>query len=425
MGGRLDDLHIPAQDVSILRRLVEQQAQIASLAVHRDKAAEWTRLNGLKPGRPLVWINEIPWHEMDVNGELELQTAHPFSRSIEQDLRRMLYQWKHWPADMIVEPCVVSPLVIHDTGFGIAEDAEIIRQDERGGIVSRDFHPQFTCERDLEKIRTPIVTHDAEASERHYQTLVEILGDILPVVQRGIVHQWFSPWDELVRWWVPQQALLDLALRPQLVHAAMDRLVSAYLARLQQWRDLNLLSSTEGNYRVGSGGLGYTDELPRAGFDPNRVRTVDQWGCAAPQIFSGVSPRMHAEFALQYELRWLSQFGLNYYGCCEALHAKIEILRQVPNLRKVSMSPWADVDTMVSRTNGAYVLSHKPTPAIFAADGWNPDEARRNLVDVLERTRGCVVEIIMKDISTVRDEPQRLWEWAAIAMDVAQSKDWA
>jgi hypothetical protein len=116
---------------------------------------------------------------------------------------------------------------------------------------------------------------------------------------------------------------------------------------------------------------------------------------------------------------------LNYYGCCEALHAKLEILRQAPNLRKVSVSPWADVDKMVSRTNGAYVLSHKPTPAILAADAWNPDQARRNLVDVLEKTRGCVVEIVMKDISTVRDEPRRLWEWAAIAMDVVQSKDWA
>jgi len=26
----------------------------------------------------------------------------------------------------------------------------------------------------------------------------------------------------------------------------------------------------------------------------------------------------------------------------------------------------------------------------------------------------------MKDISTVRYQPQRLWEWAAIAIDVAQ-----
>jgi hypothetical protein len=31
---------------------------------------------------------------------------------------------------------------------------------------------------------------------------------------------------------------------------------------------------------------------------------------------------------------------------------------------------------------------------------------------------GCPVEFILKDISTVRYEPQRLWEWADLAMRV-------
>ena len=39
----------------------------------------------------------------------------------------------------------------------------------------------------------------------------------------------------------------------------------------------------------------------------------------------------------------------------------------------------------------------------------------------LEKTEGnCHVEIIMKDISTVRYKPKRLWEWAAIAMEEAE-----
>jgi hypothetical protein len=31
------------------------------------------------------------------------------------------------------------------------------------------------------------------------------------------------------------------------------------------------------------------------------------------------------------------------------------------------------------------------------------------------------VEIIMKDISTVRYKPERLWDWARIAMEVAEA----
>ena len=130
---------------------------------------------------------------------------------------------------------------------------------------------------------------------------------------------------------------------------------------------------------------------------------------------------MHEEFALQYERRWLKEFGLNYYGCCEPLHNKIEILKSIPNLRKISMSPWADVDKMLERTNGRYVLSHKPNPAVLAPDAWNPQQARKKLETVLQKTRGCAVEVIMKDVSTVRRQPQRLWEWSRIAMEVVQS----
>ena len=29
----------------------------------------------------MVWINEIPWHEMDVDGELTLQREHPWAQA--------------------------------------------------------------------------------------------------------------------------------------------------------------------------------------------------------------------------------------------------------------------------------------------------------------------------------------------------------
>ncbi len=414
-------MKVSEKDKSILRRLAERQAEIASLPIHKEKATEWTRHNANKPGRPLVWINEIPWHEMDVNGELELQTSDSYCREIEQTLRRTIYQWNHLPADMVVDAKFYSPLVIQDTGFGIDEDVEVVQTDAKNNIISRNFHSQIDNEKDLEKIKTPVLIHDEEASEQNYQLTLEIFGDLLSVEKIGIVHRWFAPWDELIRWWDVQKALLDLVMRPELVHQAMERLVNAHLSRLQQWRDLNLLSSTNGNHRVGSGGLGYTNELPQKDFDPARVRTIDQWGCATAQIFCDVSPDMHEEFALQYERRWLEQFGLTYYGCCEPLHNKIDILKSIPNLRKISMSPWADVAKMVENTNGQYILSHKPNPAIFAVAPWNSQQARKNLVEVLEQTKNNTVEVIMKDISTVRYEPQRLWEWSEIAMNVVQS----
>lgn len=68
-----------------------------------------------------------------------------------------------------------------------------------------------------------------------------------------------------------------------------------------------------------------------------------------------------------------------------------------------------------------YVMSRKPNPSIFAEDGWSPERAEAELMEFMEKTEGkCHVELIMKDISTVKYQPQKLWEWEKIAMKVAE-----
>jgi hypothetical protein len=336
----------------------------------------------------------------------------------------MIYQWEHFPGDMVVEPTVYSPLVIHTTGLGIDENVDIVKTDEANDIVSRHFNIQIHGEEDLEKIKTPVVTHNASASEHQFLLLQDIFHGVLNIEKRGAPGfvTWFAPWDELIRWWGVQEALVDLHDRPELVHKAMDRLLNAYLSVLDQWEEQNLLTLNNGYNRIGSGGLGYTDELPQPDFDPSHVRVKDLWGHGAAQIFSDVSPHMHWEFALQYELRWMNRFGLTYYGCCDALHRKVPLLEKISNLRKVSMSPWINVDEAVANVGGRYVFSYKPNPAVFANETWRLDRARHDLETVLAKARahGCVVEVIMKDISTVRYQPQRLWEWAAMAAEVTR-----
>jgi hypothetical protein len=65
---------IPLQDRDILRRLAAEQAVIVELPIQREKAALWRLLNDLEPVRPLVWINEICWNEMNVDDELTLRS---------------------------------------------------------------------------------------------------------------------------------------------------------------------------------------------------------------------------------------------------------------------------------------------------------------------------------------------------------------
>jgi len=97
------------------------------------------------------------------------------------------------------------------------------------------------------------------------------------------------------------------------------------------------------------------------------------------------------------------------------------ILREnVPNLRKVSMSPWIDLDVAADSVATDFVFSWKPNPEVLAHDDWDPVFVRRDMQRTLARLERLHVEIIMKDISTVRHDPRRLWDWARIASEVAQ-----
>jgi hypothetical protein len=85
------------------------------------------------------------------------------------------------------------------------------------------------------------------------------------------------------------------------------------------------------------------------------------------------------------------------------------------------MSPWVDEERGAAEIGASYVYSRKPNPAFLAWDDFNEAAVREHLqttVDTCAR-HGCPVELILKDISTVRYDPKRLWRWAEIAMEVA------
>jgi hypothetical protein len=413
---------VPQSERDRLKYLAEEVARIAADPRHRETIQGWKNVNDLRGGRPMVWVYQIPWREMRMFGEEGPQCQHEMARGIESSLQEIIYRWRHMPVDMVVERERTCGYVLHSTGIGVEVQVDRLPHDSAGGVDAQHFTPVITSEADVEKIRTPELTCDWEATEANELLMKELIGDILPVVRRGRTHHSYSPWDRLTGLMGPQNILLDLAIRPEFVHAVIDRLTQALVHELDQLVEQNLLSLPTGNMIVGQGGLGFTDDLPLPDCDPGHVRLQDQWGETRAQIFSEVSPDMHEEFSLAYEKRLLDRFGLCYYGCCEPLDRKVGILeKHIPNLRKISMSPWIKPDRAAEAIAGRFVFSFKPNPAFLATDGqWDRRSAEAQLRHVLEVTRGQPVEIILKDISTVRFEPQRLWEWCAMAMELAQ-----
>ncbi|MBP6506618.1 MAG: hypothetical protein KA257_03550 [Opitutaceae bacterium] len=412
---------VHAADREILRGLAEQVAKIAALPVHREKAELWRRLNDLRSVRPMVWITEIPWHEFSASTpELVLQCRAAWARNIEVELRRTLYQWRHLPGDMIVSDSLACRIAWHSTSFGLLRQGDRLEVTGGAGISSQHYEPQISCLADIAKIKDPVVTVYHEETAAHFAAMNEVFRDIMPVHQQGMENYWYTPWDNLVMWYGVQEALADLIEQPEVINAAVERIVQCYLKELDQIEALNLLAPNHANSRIGSGAYGYTSELPKAGYNSAHPTASHLWGCSNAQIFTEVSPAMHWEFALRHDLPWLARWGLVYYGCCEALDIKMDILRRIPNLRKISMNYRIKLERAAQAVGADYVFSYKPNPACLAIDPWNPAKARAELQHMLACTRGGHVEIVLKDISTVAGRPDRLWEWAQIAMEEAE-----
>jgi len=89
-------------------------------------------------------------------------------------------------------------------------------------------------------------------------------------------------------------------------------------------------------------------------------------------------------------------------------------------LRKISISPFADFDEAVENVRDEIVFAWKPNSSVLAASVWDPEAVRKDMEEKLEKARNCIIEIHMKDISTLRYQPQRLWQWAQIAAEVTE-----
>ena len=405
------------KDISILRELSAHVADIAALPVQEEKRALWRRLNARRPVRPMVLIDQVCWNEMNIGDELTLRSSDAECRKYEEYLRRTLYQWKHFPVDMVVEPFIRVPMAICNSGFGIIIQEEIAVGDATNSVVGHKYENQFQAEADLEKIRTPEISHDTAETERRLTVASEIFEGRLEVRPQGM-DPYLSFWDPVATWMGVEIALYALVDKPDFMHRLLARMTDGYLGMLDQLEMQGLLCGPQSLIHCTGA---YTDELPAPGYDADKPRTKDIWMFGLAQMLSTVSPAMFKEFEVDYASRICARFGLVYYGCCDPLDGKMTGVRMIPNVRKISMSPWVNEERGAAEIGGDFVYSRKPSPALVAMDNFHHDQIREDLLktkNICDK-HGCPLEFILKDISTVRHDPERLSEWARIAMQVA------
>lgn len=405
---------INISDLAVIHGLAAQVAEIAALPVQEEKRSLWRKLNARAAVRPMVMIDQVCWNEMNIGDELTLQCIDTECRGYEEILRRTIYQWKHFPVDMVVEPFVRVPKAIHNTCFGILVKEHTIATDSQNEVLSRKYENQFQNEEDIEKIQTPLIGHNPDETERRLSVAHELFDGTLDVMAWGC-DPYLSLWDPLATWMGVENALLAMIDKPDFIHRLLARMTDGYMHMLDQLETEGLLCQPQSLIHCTGA---YTDELPAPGYNPEKPRAKDLWMFGLAQIFASVSPRMFREFEVDYCSQICARFGLVYYGCCDPLDKKMKEVRMIPNVRKVSMSPWVDQERGAAEIGRDFVFSRKPNPALLAGQHFDPDEIRQDLTRTIQacEKNSCSLEIILKDISTTRYHPERLFEWGKIAM---------
>lgn len=404
---------LPACDIQILRELARRVAELAARDIEQEKRDLWYAHNALQNVRPLIFCDpENGWHEIIRREDFQCQSS--LGRHWEWWLRRDIVWGELIRDDRVITGVFEVGYVATETGWGV-EERRIGGED--GGAYTWD--PPIKDLSDLSGLHYPEVTVDLPATERLLDCAREVFSDILPV---RLHHYWV--WSvgltqTLVKLRGLEQMMVDMIEDPEGLHRLMAFLRDGTLSRLEYLEREGLLCLNNGGEYVGSGGFGWSRELPQPGF-AGKVRLKDLWGMAESQETVCVSPAMFEEFVFPYQLPLLERFGLTCYGCCEPVHSRWHIIRRIPNLRRVSVSPWCDAGAMAEYLQDRYIFSLKPNPAYLGSRVFEEDAARNELREKLSRARGCRVEIIMKDCHTIGGDPQRVRRWVEIAREESE-----
>lgn len=405
------------QDIEVLKRLAERKRALAEDPLNLERQRLWRRHAAHRGERPMVLVEGSVAFD-------DLPCAQPacreeWARGVERSMKREIFKFEYLKDDYVVSPYIEWNWKVTATDFGVCSTQHYAER-VSGNVSSRRWDPPIRdLDEDLGKLRPRELTVDREGSLAWKDHLERVFDGILPVRRRGGF------------WWTTgmtqtaidlvglQEFMTYMCTNPDGVHRLMAFLRDDQL-RVTEWYEREgLLSLNNENDYIGSGSLGFTEELPQKDWkEGDPVRRKDMWVLSESQETSDVGPEMFEEFVFRYQLPVVEQFGLSYYGCCEALHHKWSVIRRLPNLRRVSISPWCDQEYMAEALGDRYVFSRKPNPSYVSMPEFDEELIRRDLARTLDIARNCTVELVLKDVHTVCGEPRRLARWVEIAREV-------
>lgn len=343
-------------------------------------------------------------------GEHTLACRDQFYRRHERALRIMLFH-ESVGDDRVFEPWYDMPAAVDlgwDDLWGVR--TEFHKKAEEGSGL---FDPPIKEWSDLAKLVAPVHRIDEKVTAEWADKVNTAFGDILPInVQRGPICQagMADISTCLARLRGLQQIMIDMYESPAELRKLLAFIREGVLANQRQAETAGDLGLTDQSNQSMCYALGMAPPAPNT----RHVSRKALWTHMAAQEFTLVSPAMHEEFLLNYQMPIMAEYGLVSYGCCEDLTRKIDMLRRVPNLRIIAVTPVADVKRCAEQIGTDYVISWRPNPTDVISCGWDEGRIRRIIRNGLETMRGQRVQIQLKDVETVEGDVGRMARWVGI-----------
>jgi len=369
---------IPEKDKELIRKLAARSREIAELPIMAERKKLWIAHNGLKSEIPMILADpECAWEELIPTSTLECES--PLLKFWELCFKKKIFSYENINDDDTVEPWFDIPWNVSMGDFGVK--VEKTYGADRGSYTWT--HPLKNLPEDMKDLKFRELKVDRENTHAQMELAEKLFGDLLPSRIRG-KYFWSAGLTASVIELVGLEELMMMMYdQPEGLHQLMAFMRDEFMNLLDWLENEELLSDSNENDYVGSGGIAYTDEL-------------------------------FNDFIFPYQIPLAERFGLVCYGCCEPVDKRLEYIFQLPRLRRLSVSPWADEDVCAEKLGRNYVYSRKPNPAPLCIDF---DEAalRESIVTTLQKARGCVLEFNMKDTHTVQNDKTRIGKWVEMA----------
>jgi hypothetical protein len=425
---------ISKKDSNIIRELATRWMEVASMPVMNERKRLWKAVHDLKAERPMI-LFETSWIEGFVEAS-ELLCEDAFLRSVEQNMRITLRQAEELRDDLVIEPYYMIGWKMKFSDYGVPVEIRSATNKEESMAYSFSF--PIAAPQDINKLRKRTIAVDTEQTMLLKETLEDVMGGILPI-KLGNYDPFVYEFDvgefgdlgfngnfffgltwQLYRFIGNKGLLYWVYDAPDAIHKLMSYMLDDRIALFEYFEKEGLLALNTDSQMAGPRAYGYVSDLP----DPDcrdKVSLKNLWGWAESQETTNISPRMYKEFILPYMAELSSKFGLIYYGCCEPLHDRLDLIMDaIPNLRSVSISGWSDLKKTAEMLGKKYVYSRKPTPAYISGPTPDWDLLKKDMKDTCAVAGDCNVEILFRDVYTTNGDRSRLSKWVDMTKSVFQ-----